>query len=219
MKIIVIVKSPVFQAVFLILLMAIGSNSSAQNVTMFGGNSLAKECFDLSATAAMTGSASSTDIEVCNKAIFHGDLTKKHVIATYVNRGIIHMAMEDYKSAARDYNKALSMSDDVGEAYVNRGNLWFMASRFTEAIADYDKSLQFGVEKPHVAYLNRGMAFEQLGKLQEAKNDYQSALDKIADWPEAQQRLERVQGKLYKKSLNGGGAAVNLTVTSSDAAS
>lgn len=176
----------------------------AQNVTMFGGSSLAKECFDFSQTAAMTHSASRTDLETCNQAIFHGELNHRDLVATYVNRGIIHMAMEDYKSAARDYNRALRMADDVGEAYVNRGNLWFLASRFTEAIADYDKSLEFGIEKPHVAFLNRGMAYEQLGKLLEAKSDYEMALDKIDGWPAAQKRLDRVQGKIAKAAKTEG---------------
>jgi tetratricopeptide (TPR) repeat protein len=178
--------------------------AAAQNVTMFGGSSLAKECYRLSQTAAMTNTASRTDVEVCTKAIFHGELNKKDLVATYVNRGIVHMAMEEYQEAARDYNKALGMSDDVGEAYVNRGNLWFVASRFKEAIADYDKSIQFGIEKTHVAFLNRGMAYEKLGKLEKAKSDYQAALDKIDDWSTAQQKLQRVQEKLDKRSKTEG---------------
>ncbi|MFT5573533.1 MAG: tetratricopeptide (TPR) repeat protein [Cryomorphaceae bacterium] len=178
--------------------------TAAQNVTMFGGSSLAKDCYRFSQTAAMTSTASTTDIEVCTKAIFDGGLNKKDLVATYVNRGIIHMAMEHYQAAARDYNKALGMSDDVGEAYVNRGNLWFVASRFKEAIADYDKSIEFGVEKTHVAFLNRGMAYEQMGKLEEAKSDYQVALEALEDWPAAQKRLQRVQGKIDKGSKTQG---------------
>lgn len=187
-----------------LLCVAGGQSAVAQNVTMFGGNSLAKECFDYSQTAAVTGTASRSDLETCTKAIFHGELKRRDLVATYVNRGIIYMAMEDYQSAAKDYNKALQMADDVGEAYVNRGNLWFLANRYTEAIADYDKSLEFGIEKPHVAFLNRGMAHESLGNLGEALSDYRSALDKVEGWPAAQKRLERVQGKLAKKKASEG---------------
>lgn len=190
--------------VFLLFSLCVSYLARAQNVTMFGGSSLAKECYDLSQAAAMTHSASRTDIEVCNKAIFHGGLNRSHVIATYVNRGIIHMAMENYQNAARDYNTALGMSDEVGEAYINRGNLWFIASRYSEAVADYDKSIKHGIEKPHVAFLNRGMAYEQLGKLLEAQSDYQTALEKVSGWPAAQKRLDRVEGKLAKKGADDG---------------
>lgn len=170
--------------------------AKAQNVTMFGGNSLAKECFDLSNVAALTGTASRTDLETCDQAIFHGELSREHLIATYVNRGIIKMAMQDYPAAARDYNKALALSDEVGEAYVNRGNLWFMSNRLSEAIEDYNKALKFGIERPHVAFLNRGMAHEQLGNFDEAKLDYQAALEKVPAWTAAQKRLDRVKAKI-----------------------
>lgn len=200
------VHRPKIRAVSLAALLcaSAGHGVLAQNVTMFGGNSLAKECFDYSQTAAVTGTASRSDLEICTKAIFHGELKHRDLVATYVNRGIIHMAMEDYQSAARDYNKALQMADDVGEAYVNRGNLWFLANRYTEAIADYDKSLEYGIEKPHVAFLNRGMAHESLGNLGEALSDYRAALDKVVGWPAAQKRLERVEGKLAKKRATEG---------------
>jgi tetratricopeptide (TPR) repeat protein len=140
--------------------------------------------------------ASRLDVEDCNRAINDATLKKDELIATYVNRGILLMAIEDYAAAAKDYNKALSMSDDVGEAYINRGNLWFMYQKFPEAIEDYNKALKFGVSKPHVAHLNRGMARESLGRLKEAQQDYESALELIPDWMIARQKLDRVSRKL-----------------------
>ena len=100
--------------------------------------------------------------------------------------------------AAKDYNRAIRLSDNVSEAYVNRGNLWFIAQRYQEAIADYDKSLEQEFPQAHVALLNRGMAYEALGRLVQAKEGYLAALELIEGWSEAQSRLERVNKKLLK---------------------
>ena len=180
---------------FVVLLLPL-SNAAAQNSTLFGGNSFARACFEHSQTAALTGTANRLDVEDCDRAIEDAGLKKDDLVATYVNRGIVLMAMEDHAGAVRDYNKALSMSDDVGEAYINRGNLWFMYQKFPQAIEDYDNALKYGVSKPHVAYLNRGMARENLGEFEAAETDYKKALELVPEWMIARQKLDRVSKKL-----------------------
>lgn len=170
----------------------------ANSMQVIGAGSIAQECYRLSSASTMTGHASGADIKVCNKAIRHGKLTNRDLIATHVNRGIIYAALENYKMAAKDYNRAIDLSDNVSEAYVNRGNLWFIAKRYQEAIADYDKALEQEFAQAHIAHLNRGMAYEILGKLVQAKDNYLAALELIDGWSEAQSRLERVNKKLLK---------------------
>jgi tetratricopeptide (TPR) repeat protein len=172
--------------------------ATANSMQVIGAASIAQECYRLSATSTMTGHATGADIKVCNNAIRHGKLTKRDLIATHVNRGIIYVALENYKMAAKDYNRAIDLSDNVSEAYVNRGNLRFIAKRYQEAIADYDKALVQEFAQAHIAHLNRGMAYETLGKLVEAKDNYLSALERIDGWSEAQWRLERVNKKLLR---------------------
>lgn len=172
--------------------------ASSNSMQVIGASSIAQECYRLSAASALTGHASSSDVKVCNNAIRHGNLRKKDLIATHVNRGIIYVARENFKMAAKDYNRAIRLSDNVSEAYVNRGNLWFIAQRYQEAIADYDKSLEQEFPQAHVALLNRGMAYEALGRLVQAKEGYLAALELIEGWSEAQSRLERVNKKLLK---------------------
>ncbi|MFT5608931.1 MAG: tetratricopeptide (TPR) repeat protein [Parvicella sp.] len=172
--------------------------ATANSMQVIGAGSIAQECYRLSAASTMTGHASGADIKVCNKAIRHGKLTKRDLIATHVNRGIIYVALENYQMAAKDYNRAIDLSDNVSEAYVNRGNLRFIAKRHQEAIADYDKALEQEFAQAHIAHLNRGMAYETLGKLVQAKDNYLAALELIDGWSEAQSRLDRVSKKLLK---------------------
>ncbi len=172
------------------------SGIGAQSMQIIGGGSFAKDCYRASSTASMTGFAGREDVEVCDLAISHGDLSKKNLVATYVNRGVIKVALEDYQGAVRDYNKALGLDADSAEAYMNRGNMWFISNRFAEAIEDYDRSLQLNVSKPYVALLNKGMAFEGMGKFNQARENYLAALQQMEDWPAAQAKLDRVNKKL-----------------------
>ncbi|MGK0375111.1 MAG: tetratricopeptide (TPR) repeat protein [Arenicella sp.] len=170
----------------------------AQSGMVIGGDSFAAECYRNSQVAISVGNANRHDLKPCDRAISDGTLRRDYLVASYVNRGAIHMAMADPKSALDDLNHALELDDKTGEAYVNRGNLWFLGNKFPNAVADYDLALKLGVEKPHVAHLNRGMAQEQMGKFEEAKADYQRSLNYAVGWTEAESRLARVIEKINK---------------------
>lgn len=169
---------------------------SAQSMLILGGGSFAKDCYRASSSASLTGFAGQDDLELCDRAISHGSLKKKDLVATYVNRGVIKVAIEDFQGAVRDYNKAINLNDDTAEAYMNRGNLWFMTNHFEEAIQDYDHSLQLNLSMSHVALFNKGMALENMGHLSQAKENYLAALAQVEDWPMAQSKLDRVNKKL-----------------------
>ncbi|MFT6406992.1 MAG: tetratricopeptide (TPR) repeat protein [Arenicella sp.] len=177
------------------------SIAHAQIGTVIGGDSFAADCYRTSQAAISAGSANRRDLGSCDRAIFDGGLRHKHLVATYVNRGAIYMAMGDRKSALHDLNLALDLDDKTGEAYVNRGNLWFFGNELTKALADYDLALELGVEKPHIAHLNRGMARERLAMLAEAQSDFQESLNYAPGWFEAEFRLTRVTDKISKKNL------------------
>ena len=54
--------------------------------------------------------------------------------------------------------------------YFRRGNANFKAEKYKEAIEDYTESLWWGSER-YEAYLNRGAAFHNIGKQEEAIRD------------------------------------------------
>jgi len=167
----------------------------AQSIKIFGTDSFATSCYQDSVLANRLGSAKFSDLESCNKAIEYGHLHKKDLIATHVNRGILYAAMGNLGHAAKDYSRALDLSGEVPEAYLNRGNLWFLASRFREAISDYDKAQELELRQIHILFLNRGMAYENLGLFDKAEENYLASLDIAPDWSLALEKLKRVGRK------------------------
>lgn len=165
---------------------------NAQNSTLIGGGSLARECYMNSQSATLQKGVNRLDAEPCSRAILDAGLNQDDLVASLVNRGIIFTAIGDYVAAAKDYNRALEINPEVGEAYLNRGNLWFLAQRFQAAIADYDNALKFGVNEPHVAYLNRGMVLEKVNDRDAAKLSYQRSLELVEAWEPALMRLQRL---------------------------
>ena len=118
--------------------------------------------------------------------------------ATFVNRGVLHVADENYQKAVDDYATAMELYPGFGAIYVNRGNLFFLGESYKSAIAEYDKALDMGVTQIHVAHLNRGMAYEKLGEFQKALSDYQVALELAPEWTAAKMKRERVLSKIEK---------------------
>ena len=168
-----------------------------QTSTVFGNNAMAKDCFLASQIAATTGYSSQRDLDNCNDAILQGNLNSRDVVATYVNRGIIKVALSDITGGMADYETALKLRpNDAAEAYVNRANLRLLAKQYNLAIDDYNKALEMEVSKPHIAVLNLGLAYEYLGDLSEAKKHYQQALETVPEWSVAIEKLARVNRKL-----------------------
>lgn len=165
---------------------------NAKADTVIGVRSYAAECYLKSQKAATSGSASRIDLDKCTRAINEIGLLAEDLVGSYVNRGIIQMALGRDEQALKDLNRALALNSRTGEAYVNRGNLRFSQGRLDEAIEDYDLAINFGIKQLHIAYLNRGIAREALGYLSAAQRDYKSAIAIRNTWPDAIARLERV---------------------------
>lgn len=167
----------------------------AQSMKIFGNSSSALECYESASLAIQFESASFSDLESCDRAIAYESLKQADRIATYVNRGIIYVGMGKPERAVRDYERALAMKDDIAEVYLNRGNLWFMAARFQEAISDYDKAQELQIRQEHILFLNRGMAYENMGLLDQAEENYLASLNVVPEWKPAVEKLERVGRK------------------------
>ena len=176
----------------------------AQSMQVFGSNSYAVTCYQDSVAANRVGNARFAELENCNKAIEYGYLTQSDLVATYINRGILYAALGSLSKAASDYARALELNSEVPETYINRGNLWFLASRFEQAISDYDKAQQLELKQMHILHLNRGMAYENMGLLDKAEEDYLASLEVAPEWPMAVDKLERVARKRLELQLNPG---------------
>lgn len=178
----------------------VASYAVEQNSTIIGRSSFVRDCYDRSRQAALYQSANRTDIDVCNRAIADGAVLKKELAASYSNRGVLHMAMQNYSQAYKDYERALNIDDKLAEAYINRGNLWFTVEQFDRAISDYDRAIEYGTDKAPIALLNRGLAFEYKGDFSSAESNYRASLEMNPDFEQAQEKLDRLTLKRKTKA-------------------
>ena len=168
--------------VITLILMISPITAGAQSVTILGDSGEARECFYSAGLAIQMQSTSSSEIETCSRALSLGNLRLRDKAATYVNRGILYAANEQYQEAVKDYERAMKLYPKFGAIYVNRGNLFFLGQSYDSAILEYTKALNMDLRQDHVAYLNRGMAYEKLGKLSNAESDYRLAIELAPEW-------------------------------------
>lgn len=154
-------------------------------VTVIGSGS-AQLCY----RAADQGEASHQALAYCNDAL-SGALTQEDRAATYVNRGVLELAMMRVNAAQDDFNAGLAINGNLGEAYVDRGATLIAQKKFAEAIIDINKGLALNAKQPHIAYYDRAVADEALGNLKAAYDDYRQALTVQPDFKQASDELKR----------------------------
>jgi tetratricopeptide (TPR) repeat protein len=166
-----------------------------QAMTVLGGDSYARNCYTAATFAATMNSASRDDLDTCSNAIQYGTLSQRDLLATLVNRGIVAVALEEYKLAARDYERAVELEPKSGEVFVNRGNLFFLGEAFDKAVAEYSTALDLGLSKVHIAHYNRGLAYEKMKDYEQAASDYRRAAELAPEWTQPKEKLERLSNR------------------------
>jgi tetratricopeptide (TPR) repeat protein len=159
-------------------------------MTVLGGSVRAEACERTARVAAEYHKPASSAIADCDAALEAEMLDKRDRAATYVNRGIILVALERYRDGYSDYLKAVELAPDLPEPYLNRGNVWFMAERYDRAIADYQKSLELRLGPAQIAHTNLGMAYARLGNRAEAEAQFRRAIDLAPEWDLPRKKLE-----------------------------
>ena len=172
-----------------------GSNAYAQAMTVFGGSGMARDCFMSAKMASTLTVMTRGSLDACDYVLEHGEMSVRDRAATYVNRGIIKAALEDYEDAIKDYETAIKMKPEFAETYVNRGNVFFMGHAYGRAIDDYSKAVELKLDKLYIAHLNRGMAYERIGDRANAESDYRRALELYPDWKLARDKLDKLLAK------------------------
>ena len=159
--------------------------SAQAAITVIGGGP-AELCYQ----GADSGTSPSDYIIYCNMALA-GTLNTTDRAATYINRGVLKMAISKFDSAAEDFTQGLAINDKAGEGYIDLGATEIAHKRFADAIANINKGLALGTKEPEVAYFDRAMADEGLGNLQAAYDDYRQALAIAPDFTLASNELKR----------------------------
>jgi len=140
--------------------------------------------------AADQGLAADDYLSYCSFALA-GLLTDRDRAATYVNRGVLRLTINETNAAQDDFNAGLAINDQMGEAYVDRGVTRILQKDYSDAIVDIDKGLALGSKQPHIAYFDRAMADEALGDVKAAYGDYHQALALAPDFTRASDELKR----------------------------
>lgn len=166
-------------------LMALAAGSASASVLVLG-EGLAPAC----SKAAFRGKADTASVETCTRAL-DGALVARDRAGTLVNRGVMLMRGKAYGQAARDFEAAIALAPDLGEAFVNRGVLRMADRDYAGALAEIDKGIGLGVDEPAKAYYNRALAQEGLGDAKAAWLDYRKAQSLAPDWDLPAKQLVR----------------------------
>jgi tetratricopeptide (TPR) repeat protein len=138
----------------------------------------AKACYE--AASARDGSLAA--LAECDAAVTGQDLNSRDRAATLVNRGVLRLIRREPQAALADFDLALRLRPELGEALVNRGAALVLLGRHAEAIEAITAGLQIGTEEEHEAYFNRALAYERMGETAKAYADFRRAQELKPDW-------------------------------------
>jgi tetratricopeptide (TPR) repeat protein len=153
---------------FAVLLAALPAQAQ---VTVSLGNGVSHDCY----LAAKTVLRPRDGLASCSVALDHA-MSPADRAATLVNRGVIQDALRAYAAAWADYNAALRINPNLGDAYLNRGAALMRMQKSDEGIVDIKKGMALGVSLPQIGYYDLAVAEENLGLLKEAYFDYKRAV-------------------------------------------
>lgn len=194
-------KSIIPLLILFLLLSGTSMHSRAQSVVINTENEAARACY-MEATVVSTAErvvVSSRMIEPCNVAIEQYGLTPEIRAASFANRGILHAAQGELAEALSDYESALAINPELGEVYVSRGMIYHFEQQYERAIENYSRAIELDVSNAHIAHFDRGVAYEELNRLEEAASDYRQALVISPEWAPASSRLHWVTEKLDRR--------------------
>ena len=108
-------------AAFAVGALAAGGAARAEGSMSVLGTNAAGHCSEAAATAARGGRASAEGVLPRREAIKHVALSSAELAASYVNRGVLHLALSNYAASVADDDAALQLEANLPDALVNRG--------------------------------------------------------------------------------------------------
>ncbi len=164
------------------------STAARGQVTVFSGSdSQASNC----SQHAVRGEANENTIHTCTIALEHEPLVGRDLAGTYVNRGVLYLALGAWDRARTDFTTALSLDPKMGEALINLGAINIAQRHWAEGVAEIDRGLSFNPQQPEKAYYNRALAKEKLDDVKGAYLDYMKAAELAPTWELPQVELKR----------------------------
>ena len=153
--------------------------------------SFAPSCYE----AAKAYRTDQDSVDLCTRALETDILTEHDRAATYVNRGVIYIGRNQGDPAIEDFDRAIKILPDIGEAHVNRGAALMLMRRYSEAIKDITKGIELNTRQPEKAYYDRGLSREMVDDVRGAYADYMQAQALKPDWDMPAHELTRFKVK------------------------
>ena len=160
--------------------------SSAEASEAVLGDDSAHVCFEASRSTRTDADA----VHLCDIAL-EGILPPAVRGGALVNRGVIRMRRGELAAAQADFDAAIPLIPQSGEARFNRGAVYIGQHHYKEALADLDKAIEFGFRDPAKAYYYRGIAHDYLDDETAAYRDYKQAEALAPDWDLPKHELRR----------------------------
>lgn len=124
-----------------------------------------------------TGNGSSlTGIDACDAALADEPLKDRDRAATHSNRGILLARRGRDEAAVADYTRALELEPALVRALINRGNAHTRLKHWDAALADYAAAITWSQGRNALVFYNRSLAYEQIGRKADAREDLVRAL-------------------------------------------
>jgi len=152
------------------------------------GSSSARMCY---LAAESTAAPGPQELRQCDAALSEEAADPRHVIATYVNRGILRMRRGNVDGAMSDFDEALRRDPNEPEAYLNRGSALLRRDQRSEALMMFNQAIDHNTRRPALAHYGRAMAYELLGDVRSAYYDYRQASELAPDWAAPREDLQR----------------------------
>jgi tetratricopeptide (TPR) repeat protein len=172
--------------VILMLAAVIAAGPAMAQSVVTRGVGLAHDCY----IYAKIGRDARDGIETCNRSLMEEALSRKDKAATYDNRGVMQDMLGHTEAAEADFNMAITLWPDLGDAYVNLGSMLIRKRQLPEAVDQINKGLELGTAFPHIGYYDRALAEELSGRFLEAYHDYQKVLELEPHYAAAEERLK-----------------------------
>ena len=129
--------------------------------------------------------------DICTRALREQAMTRKNRAATYVNRGVLRMRAGKYAESLGDYNEALKLQPELPEAFLNKGAALIYSKDFSSALSPLDRAIELESTDLFAAHYNRAIARENIGNINGAYDDFQTALELKPGWDLAERQLTR----------------------------
>lgn len=165
---------------------ALVATSSQASVLTIGGG-YAASCYQ----SAKLQDTRSSALEDCDRALSEEALILDDRVATFVNRGILHLRRQNLKAATADFDSALRLNPRQPEAWLNKAVQQVRYGKGADALPMATKALEYRTSKPALAYFVRAVAYEDSGNVAAAYRDLQRARELDPEWQEPVIELRR----------------------------